>query len=388
VFEQTISDDEAGQRVDKLARRLLPEVPLSGIFKMIRTKRIRVNGKRTKNDYLLQPGDVVEFRVVQPGPSNAPLPPRPRAQKMPPVSILLEDEAILAVDKPGGMAVHPGTGIQGGTLVDWARQYLEVDENQKEFKPSPAHRLDRETSGVILVAKKRQAMVRLTEIFSGNTAEKRYLALILGKMPRSRGTIDLPLAEHQQSAKSRGERGINMQSAITHYRVLAVGNRVSLLECTIETGRTHQIRRHLAAIGHPVVGDSRYGDFAFNREAAKSWGLKRQFLHARRLELEHPLTGRPLVVQAPLPKELVQVLHGAGIAWTMPKSSEEKKAAPKGAPRKREAGAAGDEPQERRGEVARPDRFGGDLFAGDDDPGAAEPDGDDEGEDVISDEIY
>lgn len=322
MFDHTISADEAGQRIDKLARRLLPEVPLSGIFKMIRTKRIRVNGKRTQNDYLLQAGDVVEFRVVQPGPGDRPLPPRPSPpKKLPNVPILYEDDAVLAVDKPGGMAVHPGSGIKGGTLVDWARQYLEVDPEQKDFKPSPAHRLDRETSGVILVAKKRKAMVRLTEIFTEGTAAKRYLALVQGKMSRPKGTIDLPLAEHQQTARSRAERGVNMQPAVTHYRVLAVGAGVSLLECEIETGRTHQIRRHLAAIGHPVAGDSRYGDFPFNREIAKTWGLQRQFLHARRLELEHPVTGKPLVVQAPLPKELTLVLNAAGIAWTAPKEA-------------------------------------------------------------------
>lgn len=316
MFEITITEDEAGQRVDKLVRRQLPEVPLSGVFKMIRTRRIRVNGKRTKVDTILEAGDVVEFRVVQPGPSGAPLPPRPRETTFPPVPILYEDDAILAVDKPAGMAVHPGTGIRGGTLVDWARQYLEVDEEQREFKPSPAHRLDRETSGVILVAKKRQAMVRLTEIFTKDEATKRYLVLVQGRMQRPRGTIDVPLAEHQQSARSRRERGHNMQTAITHYRVLATGEGVSLLECTIETGRTHQIRRHLASIGRPVVGDTRYGDFPFNREIRKKWGLQRQFLHARRLEFPHPLTDHPLVIRAPLPEELVQVLHGAGIAWT------------------------------------------------------------------------
>lgn len=315
VFEHTISEDEAGQRLDKLARRLLPEVPLSGIFKLIRLKRIRVNGKRAAHDYLLQPGDVVQFRVVQPGP-DAEKRERPVSTRMPDVPILYEDEAILAVDKPGGLAVHPGSGIRGATLVDWVRHYLHVDPEQKDFKPSPAHRLDRETSGVILVAKKRRAMVALTEIFTAGTAHKAYLALVKGRMPRPVGTIDLPLAEHQQSARSRQERGINMQPAVTHYRTLATGAGVSLLECTIETGRTHQIRRHLAAIGHPVVGDTRYGDFPFNREAAKKWGLKRQFLHARRLEIVHPLTGEPLRIEARLPDELVDVLRAAGIAWT------------------------------------------------------------------------
>jgi len=318
VFDHTISEDEAGQRLDKLARRLLPEVPLSGIFKLIRLKRIRVNGKRAANDYLLQPGDVVQFRVIQPGP-EAERRPRPAPAKMPKVRILFEDDAMLAVDKPGGLAVHPGSGIKGATLVDWARDYLHVDPEQKDFKPSPAHRLDRETSGVILIAKKRKAMVALTEIFTAGTADKTYLTLVKGRMPRPVGTIDLPLAEHQQTTKSRLERGVNMQPAVTHYRVLATGAGVTLLECTIETGRTHQIRRHLAAIGHPVVGDARYGDFPFNRDTAKDWGLKRQFLHARRLEVLHPISGQKLVLDAPLPEELVSVLKAAGIAWTSPK---------------------------------------------------------------------
>lgn len=318
MFEHTIPEDEAGQRLDKLARRLLPEVPLSGIYKLIRTKRIRVNGRRAAVDYLLQPGDVVQFRVVQPGP-EALRGPRPPPARLPDVPILYEDEAILVVDKPGGLAVHPGSGIRGATLVDWARAHLGVDPAQKEFKPSPAHRLDRETSGVIVLAKKRKAMVALTEIFTAAAARKSYLALVKGRMPRPVGTIDTPLAEHQQTARSRQERGVNMQEAITHYRVLATGAGVSLLECRIETGRTHQIRRHLAAIGHPIVGDARYGDFPFNREARRRWGLDRQFLHARRLALRHPIDGREMVFEAPLPDDLVRALNAAGIAWTAPR---------------------------------------------------------------------
>lgn len=319
MFEHSISEDESGQRLDKLARRLLPDVPLSGIYKLIRTRRVRVNGKRTKPEYLLQPGDVVEFRVVQGAPGaqrgDRP-PPRPRG-RIPDVPILYEDEALLAVDKPSGMAIHPGTGIREATLVDWVRSYLRVDPESKEYKPSPAHRIDRETSGVVLVAKKRQAMVGLTEIFTEDRAEKTYLALALGRMARPKGTIDVRLAEHQQSARSREERGVNLQEAITHYRVLATGKGVSLLECSIETGRTHQIRRHLAAIGHPVAGDTRYGDFPFNRRIRQEWGLRRQFLHARRLALAHPITGKALSFEAPLPRELVEVLQAAGIAWSL-----------------------------------------------------------------------
>ena len=317
MFEHRISEDEAGQRLDKLARRLLPAVPLSGVYKLIRTKRIRVNGKRGKPDQLLAAGDVVEFRVA---PADAEVRrDRPRPEKPPEVPVLYEDEAILVVDKPGGMAVHPGSGIRSGTLLDWARAHLEVDESSRDFKPSPAHRLDRETSGVIVVAKKRRAMVRLTEIFSEDLADKRYLTLVKGKMSRPVGTIDIRLAEHQQTARSRRERGINLQEAATHYRVIATGKGGAPLECRIETGRTHQIRRHLAAIGRPVVGDRKYGDFPFNREARKNWGLTRQFLHARHLALPHPMTEKKMVFDAPLPAELVEVLQKAGISWTKSK---------------------------------------------------------------------
>ena len=196
-------------------------------------------------------------------------------------------------------------------MVEWVRHHLRVDPEQKDYKPSPAHRLDRETSGVILIAKKRKAMVRFTEIFTEGSAQKTYLTLVQGKMPRPKGTIDTPLAEHQQTSKSRAERGVNMQAAITHYRVLATGAGVSLLECTIETGRTHQIRRHLAAIGHPVAGDARYGDFPFNRDIAKTWGLKRQFLHAHRLCFTHPFTPERLDLSSPLPADLESALAGA-----------------------------------------------------------------------------
>lgn len=317
MFEHTISEDEAGMRVDKLARKLLPDVPLSGIYKIIRTRRIRVNGKRTRPEAQLQAGDVVEFRVVQPAPGTPIRKPPPKPQRMPEVPILYEDDAILAVDKPAGMAIHAGTGIHTATLVDWGRAYLEVPEDERRFKASPAHRLDKDTSGVVIIAKTRQAMVGLTEIFTKDEAEKAYLTLVQGRLKRPRGTIDTPLAEHEQSGRSRAERGINMQPATTHYRVLAAGKGASLLECRIETGRTHQIRRHLAAIGHPVAGDTRYGDFPFNRRIRQEWGLRRQFLHARRLAFAHPITGKALSFEAPLPRELVEVLQAAGIAWSL-----------------------------------------------------------------------
>jgi 23S rRNA pseudouridine955/2504/2580 synthase len=184
-----------------------------------------------------------------------------------------------------------------------------------EYRPSPAHRLDRETSGVVLVAKTRKAMVALGESFTtGEGVKKSYLALAKGKMPKEAGTIDLPLSEHEQTARSKAARGVNFQEALTRWRVLASMKDASLLAVAIETGRTHQIRRHLEAVGHPVAGDRRYGDFAWNRLARARWGLRRMFLHAWRLELPHPTTGAPLRLEAPLPAELAEVLSRMNLA--------------------------------------------------------------------------
>jgi 23S rRNA pseudouridine955/2504/2580 synthase len=156
-------------------------------------------------------------------------------------------------------------------------------------------------------------MVHFTEVFTHGGARKQYLTLAKGTFPRAEGRIDLPLSEHQQSAESKARRGVNMQEAATRYRVLKQGGEAALLEVTLETGRTHQIRRHLAAIGHPVAGDRKYGDFGFNREARARWGLKRLFLHAERLELPHPESGARVKLESPLPAELADVLRRAGI---------------------------------------------------------------------------
>jgi len=314
VLELKVSADAAGQRLDKYVRRVLQDVPLSHVFKMLRTRKVRVNGVRGRGEQILAEGDVVVVRgdegrlLARPAPGGGA--PRPRGG--PSFEVLLEDEHLLAVSKPAGLAAHPGTGITGATLVEEARAYLEVPEDLSpaEFRPSPAHRLDRDTSGVVLVARTRRAMARLTELFTdGTQVRKTYLALAKGKMPRDQGTIDIPLSEHEQTSRSRERRGVNFQEAITHYQVLSSMKEASLLSLRIETGRTHQIRRHLLAVGHPVAGDRRHGDFPFNRLARQRWGLSRMFLHAWKLGMPHPMGGPPLKLEAPLPAELVEVLR-------------------------------------------------------------------------------
>jgi len=314
VIELQVSSDAAGQRLDKYLRKALKDVPLSHVYKLLRTRQVRVNGARGKAEQLLEAGDTIAIRG---DPDRLLAGPEPKGKAEPggvrvTFRVLHEDEDLLAVDKPAGLAAHPGTGIEGATLVEMARAHLKVPSNlpPQEFKPSPAHRLDRETSGVILVARNRKTMVRLTEIFtSGEGVSKSYLALAKGKMPRDVGTIDIPLSEHEQSGKSKALRGVNFQEALTRWKVLASMKEASLLQVAIETGRTHQIRRHLEAVGHPVAGDKRYGDFPFNRTARTRWGLKRMFLHAWKLALPHPTTGARLSLTAPLPPELLDVLR-------------------------------------------------------------------------------
>jgi 23S rRNA pseudouridine955/2504/2580 synthase len=321
VITFTVSPDAAGQRLDKLVRKALRDVPLSHVYKMFRTRKVRVNGARGRAEQVVAAGDTVVIRGDEERLLARPEPAGPAGGGGAggvriTFRVLHEDADLLAVDKPAGLAAHPGTGIEGATLVEMARAHLNVPDDlpPTEFRASPAHRLDRETSGIVLVAKHRKAMVRLGELFTeGDEVRKTYLALAKGKLPRDAGTIDLPLSEHEQTGRSKAARGVNMQEAVTRWKVIASNKDASLLSVRIETGRTHQIRRHLEAIGHPVAGDRRYGDFAWNRSARQRWGLRRMFLHAWKLELPHPGTGAPLRLEAPLPAELVEVLSRANL---------------------------------------------------------------------------
>lgn len=312
MLEYRVSEDAAGQRLDKYVRRLFGELPQSVIYKLIRTKKVRVNGGKAEEQQLLVAGDLVTIREQA-------LQARPTAEKVvDPASvkiefdILHEDGHILVCNKPAGLAVHPGTGVTGPTLVDQARAYLGGVFPEGEFKPAPAHRLDRETSGVVVVAKTRQAIVRLSEIFTEGEAKKIYLVLAKGQLERE-GFIDIPLAEHQQTSENKKERGVNLQQARTRYRLIAQAKVAALAEVEIETGRTHQIRRHFAAIHHEVVGDSKYGDFPFNRRIKAEYGFKRMFLHSARLGIEHPVTRQPMTFRAPVPTELGEMLDRLGI---------------------------------------------------------------------------
>ncbi len=329
----TIRADDEGLRVDKFLRRELPTVPVSHLHKLLRKRKVKVNDKRAHGPDRLAEGDRLVLRgdperLQAPGGPGGPGHAATYTTRED-FEVLHTDPDLLVVAKPAGLAIHPGTGIVGATLVDQVRAYLLRQAQQAAgeaipeegageggvgFRPSPAHRLDRQTSGLVLVARTRKAMVALTEAFTARTVKKTYLALVKGALAEAEGTIDLALSEHEQSGRSKSERGTNYQQASTHWLRRGSAEGLTLLELHPGTGRTHQLRRHLQAIAHPIVGDKRYGDFPFNREAKQRFDVRRQLLHAHRLRLAHPTTGQPLDLVAPLPKDFQEVLDRLGLS--------------------------------------------------------------------------
>ena len=299
-----VDEESAGQRLDNFLIRHLKGVPKTHVYRIIRTGEVRVNKGRASAETRIQAGDVVRVppvRVATPD-ANAPVAP---GREFP---LLMEDEHMLAINKPAGVAVHGGSGVSFGVI-----------EQLRQARPAArmlelVHRLDRETSGVLLVAKKRSALTRLQDQFRDRETGKTYLALVHGQWPSNKKVIDLPLQRYLlPDGVGEGERRVRIasltdpgaQRAITLVRVARLVGDFSLLEVTIKTGRTHQIRVHLASQGYPIVGDDKYGDFSLNKRLAAQ-GLKRMFLHAWRLQFIHPSLGKPQTLQADLPPELQQ----------------------------------------------------------------------------------
>lgn len=296
----TVGEESAGQRLDNYLLRHLKGVPKTHVYRIIRSGEVRVNKGRATADSRVESGDVVRLPPVRTSEKAEEKAARPAPAREFPV--LYEDDHLLAIDKPAGIAVHGGSGVSFGVI-----------EQLRQARPAArllelVHRLDRETSGVLLVAKRRSALTRLQDQFRERETGKTYLALVNGSWPANRKVIDIPLHKYLQAD---GERRVKVVAkddpdgmrAITLVKVAQRLAGFSLLEVTIKTGRTHQIRVHLAAQGHPIAGDDKYGDFELNRALARQ-GLKRMFLHAWRLQLAHPQTGEPLAIEAPLPPEL------------------------------------------------------------------------------------
>ena len=307
-----VDADSAGQRLDNFLIRQLKGVPKTHVYRIIRSGEVRINKGRASADTRVEAGDLVRLPPVRISDKVAEKAERPApAREFP---ILLEDEHLIALDKPAGVAVHGGSGVSFGVI-----EQLRQARPQAKFLEL-VHRLDRETSGILLVAKKRSALTHLQDQFRERETGKTYLALVTGTWPANRKVIDLPLHKYLQAD---GERRVRVTTAddpdgmrsVTLVRVRSTLPAremqglpaMTLLEVTIKTGRTHQIRVHLASQGHPIVGDDKYGDFDLNKRLPKQ-GLKRMFLHAWRLQFSHPASGERIELHAELPPELAQFL--------------------------------------------------------------------------------
>ncbi len=293
VTRRQIGDEAEGQRIDNYLLRVCKGVPKSHVYRILRSGEVRVNSKRVGPEYRLQPGDEVRIPPLQLGAERKPAVPVGREYR-----IVHEDDGLLVVDKPAGTAVHGGSGVSFGVIEQLRRQ-----RPQARFLEL-AHRLDRETSGLLLIAKKRSVLTALHDLFREGRIEKRYLALVRGRWREPLRHVKLPL---QKYLTGEGERRVSVsqegKAAHSIVRLVARWENFSLVEVELETGRTHQIRVHLAHLGYPLCGDDKYGDFALNKALQKQ-GLSRMFLHSAKLALVHPATGGQLELAAALPEDL------------------------------------------------------------------------------------
>ncbi|MDR0633372.1 MAG: RluA family pseudouridine synthase [Azoarcus sp.] len=295
VRHERIAESAAGQRIDNYLLRLAKGVPKSHVYRILRGGEVRVNGRRVRQTYRLAIGDEVRIPPLRTAGADAVARPVPPGRPLP---VVFEDEALVVVDKPAGRAVHGGSGVSFGVIEQLRAQ--RPGAGMLEL----AHRLDRETSGLLIVAKKRSALTALHEMMRQGRVEKRYLALVAGQWPNPLQHLRAPLARYLTAG---GERRVRVSDdgkpAHSIVRLLKRWQRFSLVEVELKTGRTHQIRVHLSHAGFPLAGDDKYGDFALNG-ALEGEGLRRMFLHAARLVFAHPLGGARLAFDAPLPPEL------------------------------------------------------------------------------------
>jgi 23S rRNA pseudouridine955/2504/2580 synthase len=326
VAHLLVDEESAGQRLDNFLARCLKGVPKAHIHRIIRSGEVRVNKGRADAQTRVAQGDLVRLPPVRDS-ERARQKTRQMAQIVSasagPTSrggmaataafkpaALYEDDWFLALDKPAGMAVHGGSGVSFGVI-----EHLRMARPQARFLEL-VHRLDRETSGVLLVAKKRTALTTLQEQFRDRGTGKTYIALVAGEWPARKKVLDAPLHKYliegptgqERRVRVAREGDVDAKGALTLVRVGRRLDGCTLLEVTIRTGRTHQIRVHLANAGHPILGDAKYGDFELNKRLAKApsgTGLRRMFLHAWRLQVDHPTSGGRIEIEAPVPADLL-----------------------------------------------------------------------------------
>ena len=298
----TIDADRVGQRIDNYLVSQLKGVPKSRIYRLLRRGEVRVNKGRIKADYRLQAGDQIRIPPVRVSDNEGAgaIPAQLKLQIN--ESILYEDKELLILNKPSGLAVHGGSGLDFGVIE--ALRILYPDQSMELV-----HRLDKHTSGCLVIAKNRRILRQLHDLFRGDGVKKHYLALVRGEWSGGKQQVNVPL---QKNVLKSGERIVNVsragKTALSIFKPLAVSAQSSLMDVEICTGRTHQIRVHATHIGYPIAGDDKYGDSEFNK-TMKSLGLRRLFLHAQRLEFTLPDPHKKIKVSANLPRDLVTVLE-------------------------------------------------------------------------------
>jgi len=312
VIKETIDEDSNDQRIDNFLIRRLKGVPRNHIYRYLRSGQVRINGKRIKASYRLQEGDIVRIPPIvirDAKPTN-----KISKSKFTAFDILFQDESLLVINKPTGMAVHGGSNVSFGVI----EQLRSQNPNWKFLEL--VHRLDRDTSGILMLAKKRVALVELHRQIRERKMEKRYLVLVKGKWQNQKQNIKLSLNKYITASGERRvavsidkKKNLRDMTAHTVFTLKKTWQNFSLLEAELITGRTHQIRVHLSYLGFPIVGDDKYGDYQLNKELNRSNGkglkLKRMFLHASITVVTHPSTGERLRLEAPLANDLQKFLN-------------------------------------------------------------------------------
>lgn len=294
---KTLTADQAGERLDAFLARSLPDLTRSAAQRLLEEGAVTLGGKPAKKNTKTAPGDVVEVTLPDPQPVEV-------VPQNIPLDIVYEDADVIVVNKPVGLVVHPAPGHPDGTLVNALLYHCgeSLSGINGELRPGIVHRIDRDTSGLIIAAKNDRAHLALSAQLQDHTLARVYEAVVVGNLREDSGTVNAPIGRHPVDRKKMAIEPRNGRSAVTHWQVLARYPGYTHVECRLETGRTHQIRVHMASIGHPLLGDTVYG-------SKKPWpGLAGQCLHARKLRFVHPSTGQPVEVECPLPDWFEKVL--------------------------------------------------------------------------------